>query len=346
MSYYYGAVVWYFLVLVGGKAANSLRIALPVMMLPMVTMACLRGLVGTDTGFYISLFKLMDGSDKIQWFFEPFFTLIVYTMMPIIGDAHSLLLLMAGFTSLLLITAALKLERQPLMFAIMIVPYQYFDFTMNAVRLGLAVGFSMWALVFLVRRDRTKFVILAIVASQIHLSSIVLTAGTWLLLEARIRTVLTLSVLGTSAYLALATYINDKFAAYSEIETESGLTGLAPLILGNLTLLAISFNSRFRYSNKLQITVLFLMVNALFFLTQITYAGVRFQALLLALIYCYIVSAAHRDGMSVKNGSFWILLMTAILSCIFRLRNYSSFDDQQVGVSSFVPYHFFWEMQL
>lgn len=347
MSYYYGAFIWYLFVLVGSKAVRSMRFGLLVMILPMVAMACFRGLVGTDTGFYIILFEKLDGSDKIQWIFEPLFTLIVYTMMPIVGDAHTLLLLIAGATSLLLITAALKLERQPLLFAVTFIPYQYLDLTMNAVRLGLAVGFSMWALVFLGRRDHTKFVIFAIIASQIHISSIVLTAGTWLLLEARIKIFLGLSVLGIAAYVSLATYLSDKFSAYTEIQTESGLAGLAPLILGNLTLFAICSDKRFRKAHQLQMTVLFVLVNILFALTQISYAGVRFQTLLLPLIYFYIVSAACRDGTSLNLKSFWLLLVISILSWLFRLRNFSTLlDIQATVITSFNPYHFFWEMPL
>lgn len=347
MSFYYGAFTWYLLLLVGGKASRSMRIGLLAMMLPMVLMACLRGLVGADTGFYISLFDVIADSSEIKWLFEPLFTLIVYVMMPIVSDAHTLLLYIAGLTSLLLITAALKLEPQPLLFALLIVPYQYFDYTMNAVRLGLAVGVSMWALVFLVRRDPIKFVVLAVIASQIHITSVVLTAGTWLLLEARVKTFLAVSVLGTTAYLTLASYLSDKFSAYADIQTSSGLAGLAPLILGNLTLIAVCFDKRFRNAHQLQLTVLFLLVNVLFLLTQVSYAGIRFQTLLLPLIYFYVVSAAYRDGLSINVKLFSLLLMVAMLSWFFRLRNFSAeLDINQFIVSPFSPYHFFWEMPL
>jgi len=302
-------------------------------------------MVATDTAFYVDLFNAIGESDKILWLFEPLFTLIVKLLMPIIGNAHTLLLLMAAMTTCLLLTGAIRLEKQPLLFATLMVPYQYFELTMNAARLGLAVGFSIWSIIFLVRGDRVWFIICSIIASQIHITSILLTAGTWLLLEARIRTVVIVSILGAVAFLSLESYIRGKFTAYTEIQTEGGTAGVAPLLLGNLAILAICLDEKFRKSHPLQLTALFVLVNTFFFLTQISYAGLRFQAIMIPFIYLYVAAASVRDAHRISLRAFWPLILFALMACLFRLRNYSALPETMSNLASpYIPYHFFWEM--
>lgn len=343
MTYYYGAFAWYVLVLFQGAYAQSLRVVLPVMMLPMIVLACFRGMVGTDTAFYMDLFDLTAGGRNITFLFEPLFSLIVYAMMKIVGDAHTVLLIMAAATTVLMLTGAARLEKQPVLFATLVVPYLYLDMTMNAVRMGLATGVSIWAIVFFARGNRWLFLIMAVIASQIHISSIMLTAGTWFLLEARMRTMLVIAVLAAVVYFFLQEYIGDKFLAYSQIPIGSEFTGLAPFLLGCLALSAVALDHEFRRENLFQIILLLALVFLFFLLTQFTYAGTRFQTNMILMIYLYVAGATIRSDSSLEPRRFWPLAVFALLAGAFRLRNFSAIVDPSI-TSPFAPFHFFWEV--
>jgi hypothetical protein len=343
MIYYYGAFAWYLLVLLQGGVTQSLRIVLPAMMLPMILLACFRGMVGTDTAFYIDLFDIIGGSRQVEFLFEPLFSMIVYVMMRIFDDAHTVLLVIAGAATLLMLSGAIKLEKQPALFSTFVASYLYLDLTMNAARMGLATGFSIWSIVFLVRGNRLLFIVLAAIASQIHISSVLLTVGTWFLLESRVRTSLVIAVLAAVAYFFLHDYINDKFLAYSEIQIESSTAGLAPFFLGCLALIAVSMDRQFRSAHLFQIICLFVLVCAFLLLTQVSYAGTRFQINMILLIYLYVAAATKRSGRPLESKIFWPLALFALLACIFRLRNFSAITEAVI-ISPFAPFHFFWEV--
>lgn len=342
MIYYYGAFAWYLLVLVQGGYTQSLRVVLPAMMLPMILMACFRGMVGTDTAFYIDLFDIIGGSRQVQFLFEPLFSVIVYVMMKIFNDAHTVLLVIAGATTLLMLFGAIKLEKQPVLFATLVASYLYLDLTMNAARMGLATGFSIWSIVYLVRGNRLLFILLAAIASQIHISSVLLTAGTWFLLEAKLRTSLLIAVLAVVTYFFLHDYINGKFLAYSAIQIESNTAGVAPFLLGCVALVAVSLDRRFRDAHLFQIICLFGLVCAFFLLTQVTYAGTRFQINTILLIYLYVAAATQRSGHPLESKVFWPLALFALLACFFRLRNFSAITEVVI-MSPFAPFYFFWD---
>ncbi|WP_169196999.1 EpsG family protein [Devosia sp. MC1541] len=343
MIYYYGAFAWYLLVLVQGGHTQSLRVVLPAMMLPMILLACFRGMIGTDTAFYIDLFDIIGGSSQVQFLFEPLFSVIVYVMMRIFGDAHTVLLVIAGAATLLMLSGAIKLEQQPVLFSTLVASYLYLDLTMNAARMGLATGFSIWSIVFLVRGNRLLFIVLAAIASQIHISSVLLTAGTWFLLEARVRTSLVIAVLAAVAYFFLYDYINNKFLAYSEIQIESETAGLAPFLLACIALTAVALDKKFRRENLFQIIFLFTLVFFFLLLIQFTYAGIRFQINTILLIYLYVAAATKRSGSPLEPKTFWPLALFALLACVFRLRNFSAIANAAI-TSPFAPFHFFWEV--
>lgn len=345
MTFYYAAFCWYFAVVLVGVATRSLRILLLPAMAPLVVMACLRGIVGTDTVFYMSLFDLMRESDSFLILFEPLFAVIVHGLLMIVSDSHTVLLILAALATLLMVTGAFKLERQPVLFATILFPYLYLELTMNTVRLGLAVGVSIWAVFFLGQGRRLWFIVLTVIASQIHISSIMLTAGTWFLLESRIKTLLVLSVLGAIAYAVLADYIMAKFLAYTELQTEAASAGLAPMLLIIMILGAAALDERLRKDYGIQIITMFVMACCFFLLSRVTYAGLRFLANLILLVYLFTAVAAKSRDREIRDGLFIMLFMISIMATGLRMRNYAASVNDFIG-APYTPYHFVWEVRL
>ena len=344
MTPYYLAYIWNFIFLIIFAGNRSKRYIILIMIAPLVVLANLRGLVGIDTAFYLSIFSIMQAGDEVKFFFEPLFSILVYYALQLFSDPHTVLLVISSITSLLIIGSAFKLERVPILFATLIVPYFYLEYTMNAARFGLAVGVSAWAIYFLSRDKTLWFIIFAVISSQIHYASIMLTAGSWLLLHARVRTIVYVSTLSIVSYLTAAEYFSEKIAAYSDIQIDSASAGVAPLIVGIIAILALASNKEFRKNQTPQIITITILTISFFAVTQFSYAGLRLQLNIIPLIYFYAAAKAKRSKIPLGVKTIWILLLIAVISSIFRIRNYSAPPSIDI-LSPYAPYHFFWEAE-
>ena len=85
----------------------------------------------------------------------------------------------------------------------------------------------------------------------------------------------------------------------------------------------------------------FTLASFTFFISQISYAGLRLQGGVLFLIFIvYAVKA--RQLYDRKWDCFIAMFAIGVLSFIFKLNNF--IDGENIGFSPFIPYRFIWEV--
>ena len=78
-----------------------------------------------------------------------------------------------------------------------------------------------------------------------------------------------------------------------------------------------------------------------FFLARISYAGLRFQLLILFVLFCYISMVKFKFWKN-RNLAIILFLLVGLIGFVGKLRNFN--DGIDMSPTPFLPYHFFWEM--
>lgn len=323
-----------------GLLLDKLRVAAIIAFVPMFALISLRGIVGTDSAIYIQAFDTIRYQGVIASSFEPGFTLLVAVLSWFFRDPLDILIVLGSATALIMLTAGLLLERVPLLFMAIVLPYYLLDMTMNGLRYGLAFAIVALGAAALARRSIKAFIACCIVAASIQISSVLLAASLWLLMEARIRTFFAVGFGMIVAFVFFGDYVGDKLSGNANISGIGGVSGLSPLI-GTILIIA---SVRITNDNKndfsfISLASILILQLASFIIARQFYAGLRFQALFFFLLYLVIVTTQKRKGKDFTAGKAPLLLLisaTAILSAS-RIKN---LDDDVGGLSPYNPYYF------
>lgn len=325
-----------------GLWTRALRWTLLVGSLPLIFLIAFRGLVGTDTAQYLFLMRTIREQGLLSVGLEPVFGVLSQILMDRFHDPFQALVIISVFIALLMVAAGFWLEKVPLLFGSLVMPYYLLDMTMNGVRYGLAFAIVTLATGFLLRGRRLVFMALTALATLTQLSALLLAAGIWLLLEARLRTAALVVVLAVPFILYFGTYLDDKAAIYSDLTIISIFSGLGPLALSLAMLGALFTVKEIRDTHAFQIAALVAAAVLVYGSTQITSAGLRLQQLVLFLIYLYGAAQIYRLSVNVWRNQLLIVAMIfiALLSATLRLDNFA--EDRAFGPTPFNPYYFIW----
>ena len=342
MTAYYVAYGWLFLCMALGLLTKRMRLATVVGFLPFLFLIAVRGLVGTDTAQYLFIIRAVWGSGLQAVSLEPLFGLLSNLLMARLYDPFTTLVVISVLIAVLMFIAGVRLERTPLMFTAVVMPYFMLDMTMNGVRYGLAFAIIALATGFLLQGRRIVFLLLTVLAALTQLSSLLLAIGIWTLLEARLRSFVAIVVLVVPFIAFFGTYLDDKAAVYSELYIVSPFSGLVPLAL-SLALLGGLFTIRdLRNTSAPQFAVLVGAVLVSYVMTRFTSGGLRMQQLVLFLIYLYGAARIYRLSVDVWRNQLLIVvsLVVALVGGVFRLDNFA--EDKDFGPTPFNPYYFIW----
>ena len=343
MTAYLVAYGFLFVCLAFGLWTRTLRWSVIVGCLPLVSLIAFRGLVGTDTAQYLYIIRAVWEQGLLAVGLEPGFGFLSMMLMARFHDPFLVLVIISVAIALLVLVAGLWLEKVPVLFAAIVLPYFLLDMTMNGVRYGLAFGLVMLATGFLLRGRRLIFVALAALAALTQLSALILAAGVWLLLEARLRTAVIVVALAVPFVVYFGTYLDDKASAYSELYIASASAGLVPLALSLATLGGLFTVKEIRETNRFQILALVAAAIVAFALTRFTSGGLRLLQLVLFLIYLYGAAQIYRLSINVWRNQRLLVAMIAValVAAVFRLDNFA--EDRDFGPTPFNPYYFIWD---
>lgn len=307
-------------------------------LIPFALLVALRGEVGTDTNAYIkllsnSIYELKENNSGL----EPFFLMIIYLKNYFELNSQLVLNVFSLFILLVLFIFFLKTKHRFFIFSLLIFPIFIYDMSMNGVRYGMAFALSCFFIAEskekLYKINNNKFIYFL---SLLNHKTAILFYFFKNAQSASIKNFFIICLIMIIGFFVLQEYMVDKFSLYSEYSSPSIFSGVQPLFLTFLVLMA---NSYF-YSQNLKRNIYLLIIQLIFYIiTQVSYAGIRFQFLELFYILVILVN----DDGKIRKYKLYLLVLFFIgfLGLLFRLKNFN--DESGIGLSPFIPYKFFWE---
>lgn len=318
---------------------KKVRLAAFAAFAPMFYLIAARGLVGVDSAFYLQQFDAIRYRGVLSGGFEPGFSFLVYLLTFYFPDSFDILILLGCVAAILLLVAGLKLERRPLLFLSLVVPFFLFDMTMNGLRYGLAFAIVALGAVALINGRNARFLACLVVASLIQVSSIALAVGAWALIEARLKIFTAITAIAALVIFIFGDYLFDKAAQNADLGAAGGFAGVLPLVITMATLIAVLSDRQ--VSKDLlfpSLAIAFLQI-ASFIFSRYYYAGLRLQSIVVFMMYLVIAVLLKRKNHSIVSTRVSVFLIgVAALSSGLRIKNF--YDESSVGISPFVPYYF------
>lgn len=322
-----------------GMLLDKLRAATVIAFVPMFVLIAGRGMVGTDSAVYVQTFDLIRYQGVLASNFEPGFTLLVEVLTWVFRDSFYILVVLGCVTALIMLCAGLLLERTPLMFMTIIMPFFLLDMTINGLRYGLSFALVALGAAALSRGWFKPFAACCIIAASIQVSSVLLAVGLWALIEARIKIFIGAAIGLVGVLILFGSYLDDKVSQNTDITGLGGLSGIVPLLVTVIIVAAVQFSDRITLGSRLPLFAILAMQIASFTLARFYYAGLRFQSLFLFLLYLFVAMSVRNSKLKLSSDRLITssLVITLALSSLSRLTN---FNDDTSGLSPFNPFYF------
>jgi hypothetical protein len=339
MTPYYICYAILFVSVAAGLLLDKLRVATILAFAPMFVLIAGRGMVGTDSAVYVQSFDIIRYQGMLASSFEPGFTLLVEVLNWFFRDSFDVLVVLGSATALIMLCAGLLLERSPLLFLTIVMPFFLIDMTINGLRYGLAFAIVALGAAAFARGNLKAFIACGIIAASVQVSSVLLAVGLWALMEARFKTFIGAAVGMVAVLVVFGSYLEDKVSQNTDISGLGGLSGIIPLVATIAVVVGLRYSDRPIITSKFPVFAILGMQLASFGLARFYYAGLRFQTLFLFLLYLLVAVSTRRSlvqlsGKRLLTGS---LLSILVLCSVSRLSN---FRDDTGGFSPFNPFYF------
>lgn len=327
-----------------GLWTGRVRLAALVAFSAMFYLIARRGLVGVDSAFYVQQFDTIRYSGLFAAGFEPGFALLIYILTFFFADSFQILILLGCTAAIVLLIGALWLEREPVLFLTIVLPFFLFDMTMNGLRYGLAfaiitLGTAAWC-----NGRRWLFFVSLALAASIQISSIILAVGTWILVEARFRTFVGTLIVGITIVYFFGDYLGEKAAQNADLVALGGFSGVVPFLITTVILASAALNPSIWRELRLPIIGLATLQIAAFWTARYYYAGLRLQSIVIFMSYLVLAFSISRHGLKLRDSRIAVvgLMAALLLSTALRLKNFS--DEEGFGISPFAPYFYATEL--
>lgn len=306
----------------------------------MFALVLLRGNVGVDLPMYVQSIALIQEKESLLFIFEPGFELLILALVNITNTPEVIAKLIATFTTALLLFNKWRTKTAYQALGLGIIPYFYLDMTMNGLRYGLAFATTLVALNFLIATQRVRYISASLIAASVQVTSFYLIALTQLFLRPSWKYILpTILFLPALAILG-SDYFIHKILANTELGKPGVTAGLAPLLLSALVLTGCWSDSRLRGLYRVRLLILAALTVLTYGITQLSYAGLRFQQMNYFFILLFVIHASESLNLKRSKLILITLILASILGSTFRLQNfYSEFGN---GDAPFSPYEFYW----
>lgn len=304
-----------------------------------------RGNVGTDTGNYESIIANISLNNWLKQPTELGFNLLV-ALLNLLGFSSviTLRILTAIYISLiipLLITSEKNIRQ---FIAIFFIPATIYIFSMNALRVGIAINLLLISL-NLFQKKRNVSLVVFLIAISFHVTVSLIIPILFLFQKNNSKKIITAFSLTLLLFAGGAIYyehIYNKLILYSNYSSPNLASGLSDVILFILFLRFFYLyptNRHFKIGFSCVATLLIAMS---FIIAKFSYGGLRIlQLYTLLLPYTFLYISNLRYGMFILNKKlFYSLYLTSIIATIFTLRNFIDSSGQAYG---FIPYSFIFQ---
>lgn len=340
MAIYLFTYALYFAILGVGLRRKNTRRWVVAATLPMFALVWLRGTVGVDLPMYVQSIEVIQQSGGYTFLFEPGFEFLILALGHISAEPMISVKLIATITTLLLLSTKWRTNTAYQAIALGVIPYFYFDMTMNGLRYGLAFAIILASLNSLMSSQRTRYASSTILAASMQVSSLYLSGILQTLLKPNWKHLLLMITFLIGVYLIGSDYFLLKASVSTELSKPGITAGVAPLFLSILVLTGCWNSKKILYSHRKKLQALFALTIATYGVTQLSYAGLRFQQLNYFLILLFVIYASEKSGLKQSKIILITLILAAVFGSAFRLNNFQSEAD--VGEAPFVPYKFYW----
>lgn len=313
------------------------RRALWLWAVPLFLLVGLRGNVGTDTDTYRTAFEDLLFGDLAYQTFEGGFLVFARFLLGVTRDPVVAVNVLSVVIAAIILGAALRLERDPIVFILVLAPAFLLDMSMNGLRYGLAFGLAAHAICDFEQGKNLRGAALALAAVGAHAS-----AGLVLpVVAVALNTNLRVKVAVLMACLAVLYFFGEaialKMVDYEFLVPPTAWSGVAPLAITLSTLILIVHERRvWPHVSLWPVLGFFLLALATYGLARLTYAGIRFQFLVLFCVLVFLQVMVSRLREPIPRRVLVAMWLIGLLAFSFKMRNF--FDDYGVGPSPFLPY--------
>ena len=316
--------------------------------MPLLLLVVLRGDVGTDTATYIDQLKLrLSGDELIYGDFEPGFEWFSRGLLFLTQNARLSVNLLSLLNAILMLAVLRLWGVSPFAAACTILPAFFFEYSMNTLRIGLAFPLVVLSVLCFERVRPWIGLALLVIAVSMQYTSALLFATLYFPQFAKIRlnkTSLAMLLLVVVGVMLVSPIVIERLVAkaafYELTEKPSSSSGVAligfSLILALLSAKAASLQRSWQTFAIAAVMVAFQF--AAFYVTQITYAGIRIQLLF------FFAQILHflRNSVCVFDNprtNFIVFICLWALFLGWKVNSYSIEDS--ANPSPFLPYAFF-----
>lgn len=314
------------------------------LLLPAILVAGLRGNVGTDSIFYLGLLEDYRLYGESRMSYEPGFEILNKVIAAAGATPRLGVAIIAVISTLVLCKAFSRSRNEMILFALVLFPLFYYDFTMNGLRYGLSFCLATLAVDALYKKKYWYFALWGILAFTMQYSSLLILLLFLSVLIPKKYIIIVVALLGLlfvaspGSFAFFLDRLSDKQDAYSEIYAPAFTSGLAPLLVVFFLYANFLYFHRGHKYSKLVHTVVICEVLS-FVIAKFTYAGLRLQGVFMYCMILYIKNNTKPIQMPWRYiANYTILSLLAILLFFKNIQTVVE-DDY----TPFLPYNFFWE---
>jgi hypothetical protein len=340
MVFYLLPLAYFYLMFGLGYRVGRPSLGVALGSLPLLALALLRGQVGGDTPNYVSAVEVLRDAGEPLEMFEPLFERLLLALAQLPVDPMAVLALVSLLTAVLLLRGWWLVERDMVLFSGIFAVF-FIDMTMNGLRYGLAFALIALAASLLVRGHRFFFWVIVAAASMIQISSGLIGIVLFLFQDFRGRSFVLVGLFAAAIAATFSDYLLLKLVANEVLQKPGALSGLSSLGMIGALLLVWGTDRNLRGGAAGKIVVLVLLALIGYGVAQISYAGLRLQALVAFLTALALACHMHTHGLRPGRRTVVALFVVGVLFGALKLRNIAQSDAD--AEAPFIPYKFFWE---
>lgn len=334
----------YYALATGVLAGYRGKVAAVLSVLVLGFIAIFRGDVGTDTADYEVMVSDIRSTSERRGI-EPGFAGLVSALGWVIASDGVVVRLLAVCFVIGLLVFIWRADRDEMFFLLAyFLPSSFYSYSMNALRIGLATVFFLFAIQFARRRLDLRAICSFFVGWAFHFSLVLSAAYT--VVAAKFVRGFMLAVLGAfsavfGAVIAIEYwgYFVQKIAAYSDMPPPGELSGLGPVVT-LLVVVAGGYLSELKRKSRIRFLVLSLVAVFLsFWLSRYTYAGLRLLDLLTVAVPGGLLLMHGREAVAFNDRVTSSLVLAGGLGAAAMLRGFVL--SAREGGTPWIPYELF-----
>lgn len=340
MLYYVAPLMFLYAMYGLGRITRQQAAWFVVGTIPTVLLVVLRGTVGVDTPNYLGAIDLLRDADESLQLFEPLFEAFIRMLVQLPIASWAVLALVSLTTTVLLLSGWIRIEPRLVIFTSVFTQF-FVDMTMNGIRYGLAFAAIVVGANFLLSKRMHLFWGCVIAATMIQLTSGLLGVLLYVLHEGRFRALVYAVLFGALVMLGFSDHLLLKIAANELEQSPSALSGIVPLLATWSVLWTWAADRQAYQGANRKVWGLFALSLLSYGVTQVTYAGLRTQLLIVFLTSLAFACHLRANNLHLLRRTVTILIAISVIFGALKLRNFAHVAED--AKAPFIPYKFIWE---